>query len=58
MDELLEEMFAHVCDKLCKYPNAADEEELEDICCECEIGRYVNEIKEKAAVKDEKATKH
>ena len=58
IDELLEEMLEHICDKLCKYPNEADEDELEDIYCECEMGRYINEIKEKAAVKNEKATKH
>lgn len=45
IEEITTEMMEHVCDKLCKYPvETMDQEELEDICCECEMGRFSSEL--------------
>lgn len=46
MDKLTTtEMMEHICDHLCKHPcNAKDQEELEDICAECKMGKYVCDI--------------
>lgn len=45
MDKLAAEMMEHICDNLCKHPcNANDQEELEDICAECKMGKFVCDI--------------
>lgn len=45
MDKLTTEMMEHICDNLCKHPcNAKDQEELDDICAECKMGKFVCDI--------------
>lgn len=45
MEQLTEAMMEHCCDKLCKYPHEVeDQDELDDICCECEMEEFVDEI--------------
>lgn len=45
MDAITTAMMEHVCDNLCRHPRATkDEEELEEICAGCEMGKYVCEI--------------
>lgn len=35
----------HTCDNLCKYPTqATEQEELDNICHECEIGKFICEV--------------
>ena len=43
VDKLTTEMMEHICDNICKYPcrTDIDQEELEDICAECQMARYV-----------------
>lgn len=43
-----EKLLAYVCDNLCKHREAAgDYDELDDICCECEIEELVDRLEEK-----------
>ncbi len=44
MEQIVEEMMEYVCDCLCKHRTGADQEELDEICCECEMGRFREEI--------------
>lgn len=45
MDKLTTEMMEHICDNLCKHPcNAKDQEELDEICAECIMGKFVCSI--------------
>ena len=45
MEETVEEMMEYVCDCLCKHrERAEDQDELDEICCECEMNRYREEI--------------
>lgn len=46
MDLLTTEMAEHICDKLCKYPcmKFEGDECLEDICCDCKMGRFICDI--------------
>ncbi len=38
-----QELLGYVCDRLCKYRDKAeDQDELDDICCECEIEELVD----------------
>lgn len=46
MDKLTTEMMEHICDNLCKHPIRVGQtqEELEDICAECKMGKFVCDI--------------
>lgn len=44
MDKITTEMAEYICDKLCIYPQTKQEDELEEICCECEMGKFVCDI--------------
>lgn len=44
MDKITTEMAKYICDKLCIYPHTKQEDELEEICCECEMGKFVCDI--------------
>ena len=46
MDKLTTEMMEHICDNICKHPNRVgiSQEELENICAECQMGRFVCDI--------------
>ena len=45
MDEIVETMMEHVCDKICRFPQEiTDQEQLEDICVDCRMGRFVCDI--------------
>ncbi len=40
-----EKLLEYVCDRLCKYRDIAeDQDELDDICCECEITELVDRL--------------
>lgn len=42
MDKLVESMMEHVCDHLCRFPREQiNQEQLEEICAECQMGEYV-----------------
>lgn len=45
LNDITTKMMEHICDKLCRYPREAqDQEELEYICTECKMGRFVCDI--------------
>ena len=45
MDQITTEMMEHICDNLCKHPcNAEDQEELDDICAECEMAKFICDV--------------
>lgn len=45
LNDITTKMMEHVCDKLCRYPREAqDQEELEYICSECKMGQFVCDI--------------
>ena len=45
------EMMEHICDNLCWYPEEIkDPEELECICAECKMGKFVCDIINEEAV--------
>lgn len=45
MDKITTEMMEHICDNLCKHPgNAKDQEELDNTCAECKMGKFVCDI--------------
>ena len=46
MQEVILPMMEHICDNLCVRPKRTDiaEEELKDICADCEMGQYVVDI--------------
>ena len=45
MDQITTEMAEHICDNLCKRPcQNLDQEELEEICADCELGHYICDI--------------
>lgn len=46
MDKLTTEMMEHICDNLCKHPNRVDitQEELDEVCDECKMGKFVCDI--------------
>ena len=45
MDRITTEMAEHICDNLCKHPcQNLDQEELEEICANCELGHYICDI--------------
>lgn len=43
IEEAVDKMAAYVCDKVCRYraDGSLDQERLEDICAECEMGDHV-----------------
>lgn len=44
MDQITTEMTEHICDKLCRFPREMEQEELEEHCCECKMGEFMNSI--------------
>ena len=46
MQEVILKMMEHICDNLCVHPKRTDiaEEELENICADCEMDQYVGNI--------------
>lgn len=44
IDELTDDMMAYVCDRLCKYPEALNETEFDDMCANCHMHAYVCNI--------------
>lgn len=45
VDKITTEMMEHICDNLCRFPREAeDEDQLVDICAECEMGRFVCDL--------------
>ena len=46
MDKLTTEMMEHICDNLCMHPNRVGQtqDELDDICAECKMGKFVCDI--------------
>ncbi|MFW6680640.1 hypothetical protein ACOAOT_23745 [Lacrimispora sp. AGF001] len=45
MDIVIENMMGYVCDCICQYPaKASNEEELSEICRNCQMGRHVYNI--------------
>lgn len=45
MDKITTEMAEHICDNICRFPREVEEQdELDEICCECEIGRFICNI--------------
>lgn len=42
MEKTTTEMAEYICDKLCKEPlKAKSQEELEEVCCECQLGSFI-----------------
>lgn len=43
IEEAVDKMAAYVCDRVCRYraDDSLDQERLEDICAECEMGDHV-----------------
>lgn len=45
LDEITLKMMEYVCDNICKFPGAVgDREVMEEICEECRMREYVNEL--------------
>lgn len=44
MDKITTEFAEHICDNLCRYPHLLNEEELEDKCLMCEMGKFICDI--------------
>nr|WP_288829768.1 DUF551 domain-containing protein [uncultured Clostridium sp.] len=45
MDKIVTPMMEHLCDHLCRFPWETErKEDLEDICAECKMDQYTNEI--------------
>lgn len=44
MDTITTEMAEHICDKLCRFPMEMEQEELDEHCCECKMGRFICDI--------------
>lgn len=43
MKKILEEMREFICDKRCRYPHeAADQEELDNICQQCALNGFID----------------
>nr|WP_288829064.1 hypothetical protein [uncultured Clostridium sp.] len=42
MDKIVTPMMEHICDHLCRFPKeVSDPEATEEICAECQMGKYV-----------------
>lgn len=49
-EEIVTEMMETVCDKICKYPcTIEDQDELDDICCDCPVSDFTTELLNKEA---------
>lgn len=45
IDQITTEMMEHICDNICKHPgNAKDQDELDWICADCKMGKFVCDI--------------
>lgn len=44
MDKITTEFAEFICDKLCKYPCVCDQEELDEHCDECKLGKFICDI--------------
>jgi hypothetical protein len=45
MDKVIEDMMGYVCDYICQYrAKAKNEEELSEICNDCQMGKHVCDI--------------
>lgn len=44
IDRIITAMMEHICDNICRHPYSCSEEELEAICCECKMGKFVCEL--------------
>lgn len=42
MEKILEEMMEYICDKRCRFPNEAEQEELDEICDQCAMNGYMS----------------
>lgn len=44
LEEIITKMMEYVCDTLCKYPCKEEQEQLDIICADCEMGQFVCDI--------------
>ena len=45
MEKIITPMMEHLCDHLCRFPWETErKEDLEDICAECQMDQYTNDI--------------
>lgn len=44
MEKITTEFAEYICDKLCKHPYECDQEELEEICAECRMGKFICDV--------------
>lgn len=44
MDKITTEMAEHICDNICRFPLEKNDTELEEICSECKIGKFICDI--------------
>ncbi|WP_034218457.1 hypothetical protein [Lachnoclostridium phytofermentans] len=44
LNSIATEMMEHICDNICRFPREVKEEELEFICAECKMGKFVCDI--------------
>ena len=44
MEEITSKMMEYICDTICKHPYTCDQEELDAICADCEMGQFVCDI--------------
>lgn len=44
MDKITTEFAEFICDKLCKYPCVCNQEELDEHCDECKVGKFICDI--------------
>lgn len=51
LNSITTEMMEHICDNLCWYPEEVkDPDELERVCAECKMGKFVCDIINEEAV--------
>lgn len=41
MDQITTEMAEYICDNICRFPREMEQEELDEHCCGCEMGRFI-----------------
>ena len=64
MEKIVTPMMEHVCDHLCRFPReTVSEEDLDEICAECQMGQYVcdilntyNRVRERTVANESKET--
>lgn len=45
MEKIVAPMMEHLCDHMCRFPWETErKEDLEDICAECQMDKYTNDI--------------